>query len=258
MAQQGIGAPVFRPASLPAGERNSHRQSPHAAAGNRNAGLRTGIAPRRGAKLPSPVPAWRSWDRSAGLQTGIAPHRGAKLPSPVPACRSWERGWRNATHASPRCFAIPGWARFFGEYGGGSFAACGRDAGLKTGAPGSETPIASPRMPQLGTRMAQRHPCVPTVFRHPRSGPVLRRAWQREFRRGTIPGVGRDLRGSGSGSFAACGRDAGLKTGAPSAASAPTLPPHPAANSGRAGSRGISRTGSASIRESRAYPSSPG
>ena len=85
MAQQGIGAPVFRPASLPAGERNSHRHSPHGAAGN----------------------------RSAGLQTGIAPRRGAKLPSPVPACRSRERGWRNATHASPRCFAVPGQARFF-------------------------------------------------------------------------------------------------------------------------------------------------
>ena len=59
-----------------------------------------------------------------------------------------------------------------GERSDGSFAACGRDAGLKTGAPGLN-----------GVSLSS-------------SG---------------VPAVGEH----GDGSFAACGRDAGLKTGAP-------------------------------------------
>ena len=59
-----------------------------------------------------------------------------------------------------------------GEHGDGSFAACGRDAGLKTGAPGlNGVALSSSGVPAMGERS--------------------------------------------DGSFAACGRDAGLKTGAP-------------------------------------------
>ena len=116
-------AGLIKPASLPGGERNSlpawrsGQRGWRYATQTRSAGLQTGIAPRRGAKLPSPIPAWRrrqrGWryatqTRSAGLQTGIAPRRGAKLPSPIPAWRRRQRGWRNVTHASPRRFAVPG------------------------------------------------------------------------------------------------------------------------------------------------------
>ena len=98
-------------------------------------------------------------------------------------------------------------------------------------------------MAQQATSMAQRHPRVRTAVRRPRIGPVNRRTWRREFRglrprcrcehrrscpfwmasRHPYPLGGsalspdgfRQSREHGGGSFAACGRDAGLKTGAP-------------------------------------------
>ena len=93
-----------------------------------------------------------------------------------PRCRSEDRrSW-----PSPRFFTV----------GEGSFAAFGRDAGLKTGAPGR---------PRAFSRWAR------GVSRPwPRCRSEDRRSWPspRFF---TV----------GEGSFAACGRDAGLKTGAP-------------------------------------------
>ena len=93
-------------------------------------------------------PRCRSEDRRS--YPGIAPRRGAKLPSPLPAWRSRQRGRRNVTPATVRRFAIPEWAHTTGEHGGGTFAAFGRDAGLKTGAP---IPASLP----AGERNSRRH-----------------------------------------------------------------------------------------------------
>ena len=133
-----IGAPVFRPASLPRGERNSRRQSLHGAAGNedgatppthRSAGLQTGIAPQRGAKLPSPIPTWRSGS------TRMA-QRHLRIGAPVFRPASFPGGERNSRRPS-----------LHGAAGNedGATPPTHRSAGLQTGiaAEGRETPIAT-------------------------------------------------------------------------------------------------------------------
>ena len=76
---------------------------------------------------PASRPKGRNTRRSAGLQTGIAPRSGAKLPSLFPAWHCAQQGWRDANPGD----GVPSsrWVRAMGEHGGGSFAACGRDAG---------------------------------------------------------------------------------------------------------------------------------
>ena len=111
-----IGAPVFRPASRPARERNSRRQSLHGAAGNED-----------GATPPT--------YRSAGLQTGIA---AAGRETPIATfAHSWDpiRGRRDAPWIRIR---RPNCAQRHAETGLWEFRPPpGDDAGLKTGAPGA-------------------------------------------------------------------------------------------------------------------------
>ena len=105
----------------------------------RPAGLTAGyVPPIAHAAGPGILSARGEW--SAGLQTGIAPCiapcRGAKLSHAIPRmsprttgmarCRQDRWGW-----TSPSPYGVPA----MGEHGSGSFAAFGRDAGLKTGAP---------------------------------------------------------------------------------------------------------------------------
>ena len=133
-------AGLIKPASLPGGERNSHRQSLHGAAGNEDGAT----PPRLGAPVFRPPP---------GELASIAPRRGAKLPSPIPAWRSGQRGWRYATQTRSAGLQAP----------------TGR-TGQHRSPQGSETPVANPCMAQAATGMAQRHSRVPTAFRRPRLG----------------------------------------------------------------------------------------
>ena len=95
-------------------------------------------------------------------------------------------------------FAVPGWVRVM-SVGSRSFAACGRDAGLKTGAPA-----------------VARHPAVPTGgLAFPSLRATLRRREGEAMSVFAVPGWVRVVSGASRGSFAACGRDAGLKTGVP-------------------------------------------
>ena len=128
------GAPVFRPASLPIGERNSHRHSPHGAAHVGDCGMPPRLL---GVDFVAPVwgpgyggtwrwefrglrPRCRSEDRRsyalwyAARRTGMA------------GCHHDCWGW-----TSSRPCGVPA----MGGHGDGSFAAFGRDAGLKTGVP---------------------------------------------------------------------------------------------------------------------------
>ena len=84
----------------------------------------------------------------------------------------------------------------------GSFAACGRDAGLKTGAPGP---------PPGGLASVPRVFCARRGLATGVSLPGGEAVWWR----GTVPARVHAMSVDESGSFAAGGRDAGLKTGAP-------------------------------------------
>ena len=99
------------------------------------------IAPRSGAKLPSLFPACRC----ALERRSSGPHREnwpASLPrgernsrTSFPVCRSAQQARRDATRRPGGGSLSPCWVPAIGEQSDGSFAAFGRDAGLKTGAP---------------------------------------------------------------------------------------------------------------------------
>ena len=82
-------------------------------------------------------PAERRLGFTTGWSAGQAGSRspGAKLPSPLPAWRSRQRGWRDVTVRT--AFRHPRVRSGGEENQSGSFAACGRDAGVNTGAPSS-------------------------------------------------------------------------------------------------------------------------
>ena len=110
----------------------------------RSAGLQTGIARAAGETplLHSPDVAARNGDGPTPFASGAPVFTPA---SPRAAGRNSRRysphgTARNGDGATPPTrppwrFAVPGQARWISEHGGGSFAAFGRDAGLKTGAP---------------------------------------------------------------------------------------------------------------------------
>ena len=118
------------------------------------------------------------------------------------AGRSTPGGWRSA---------IPAPVQAVGALHGGSFAACGRDAALKSGAPDR-------RRNSQERRCSHRH--------RPRSGRNSLRCsaagrstpggW-----RSAIPAPVQAVGALHGGSFAACGRDAALKSGAPDSRGAP-------------------------------------
>ena len=184
---KGISATRFRPA--------------------RSAGLQTGIAPAAGETpvvislhcaasngdgVPPPTPtgwfcvvpgrvpaigehgggsfaAFGRDARSAGLQTGIA-----RAAGETPVVTSLHGAVSNGDGVPPPTptgwfCVVPGRVPAIGEHGGGSFAAFGRDAGVKTGAPAPS-----------GWRPATHTHWV--VLRCPRTGSGNRRTWRWEFR----------------------------------------------------------------------------
>ena len=145
---EGVGTPVFRPASRPKAAKLPPLCSPLA-------GTRPGTTQNHPVGVGGGTPSRRG--RSAGLQTGIAAKRPRnshrhvrRLPEPVRGRRTAvrTRGWRCAMLVA--CCAMQ-------RSDDGSFARCAGDAGLKTGAPGGAKARSADSLDGAGVK--RHEPC---------------------------------------------------------------------------------------------------
>ena len=146
--------------------------------------------------------------RSAGVHTGIARAAG-ETPFAIPpqGAAGAPGGWRSA---------IPAPVQAVGALHGGSFAACGRDAALKSGAPDRRRNSQERRCSHRHRPRSGRNSLVERTFRTAWRSAPGRMAPHAPSLPDSPPGPARRARfRKAGGSFAACGRDAALKSGAP-------------------------------------------